>query len=84
MNNEIADHKKKIFAQIVLCQQQYNTSQDGRWIDRQIALEQVLATIDQTLLLEYGFHKLWEVLKLRVIDDVAKQILESDSEQKGT
>jgi hypothetical protein len=78
---EVEDHKRNILAQIALCQHQLNISQDGRWIDRQIELEKVLATIDQTLVLEYGMQKLWELLKLKVIDAVAQQIL--DSEQGG-
>jgi hypothetical protein len=78
---EVEDHKRNIVAQLALCQHQLNISQDGRWIDRQIELEKVLATIDQTLVIEHGLERLFAVLKVRAIDDTVKQILDSDSEQ---
>jgi hypothetical protein len=74
MGNQIAAHKKSIIGQIGLCQEQYRQTNDAQWIDRQIALEGVLAQIDNTVVLEYGLHKLWELLKLNKTDVINAEI----------
>jgi hypothetical protein len=78
MDNEIRDHQKRIFAQLSYCEHQYLTTKDEKWMDRGIALNAVLATIDQTLVLEYGLHRLFDVLKTDLINDTVKQLVGDD------
>jgi hypothetical protein len=60
---ELEEQKKRINAHIVACWHRYAESNDGKEIDRVIALEQVLATINNGLEIGWAGYKLWEALQ---------------------
>jgi hypothetical protein len=73
---ELLGHRKRLLAQLGLCQQRYATTKDDKWVDRQLACDQVIATIDNSLVLEHGLRRLFEVLQADLINDTARQIVE--------
>jgi hypothetical protein len=77
METELNDHRKSILGQLALFERQYEVTKDDKWLDRQIALQQTLAAIDNSLVLEHGLHKLWALLKTNLINDTVDEILGS-------
>jgi hypothetical protein len=62
--SEIDDHKKRIYTQLLFClNKQMQQPDEDKWIDREIALHQAMALVDQTIVLEYGLLRIWEALQ---------------------